>query len=271
MAFVFCTDRLCHLPSEQLQTLYDDIRRHVAAACAEEELQALTCRGFELFGPDKSHLIARFRAPGLLMQLRRAIWRTCKEFGTSLPDAIWQPHIRLGRIKASRGQLNKVAFSLPPQLSQLAIQPKGLTLRGKQPKDPYCECNWDIIALTASARGSEAGLNAIPNASPEAGRASAPAYPPSLAQVDMQQAAAEPCAASAPAHPASLAQPAAQQAAIDPCVVSAPPPRGSGRGSGAALSAPPPRASGFVAELPKLRRPMGEPGASRPAGMHTYS
>jgi len=227
MAFVLFNDRLCHLPSESLQTLHDDIRRHVASLVAEE-LQALTCRGLELFGPDRSHLIARFRASSQLMSLRRAIWRSCKEFGTAFPDARWDPHIRLGRIKASRGQLRQVSLSkLPTELSQLAIAPSGLTLLGTQPQDPYCDCNWDIV-LPACAQQP-------------GGKAAPPIAVAAMSNGKVPEVSKE-TAASATDAPAE-----AERAVTAPCT----------SGGSLADSAAAPR--GFVAELPRLRRPAGEP------------
>lgn len=222
MAFVLCTDGLCRLPSECLQTLHDDIQRHVAAASVEG-FQALHCRGLELFGPDNSHLIARFRVPPQLTQLRRAVWRTCKDFRIAFPDAIWAPHIRLGRIKASRAQLNKVALSkLPEQLSELAIQPKALTLLGKQPQDSYCDCNWNISLLA------------------------------SMKQLEVKEAAltttfaaeADTAGKATPEEPAGQVENSSERATSAPSVAS--------------------RSGGFVAELPKLRRPVGDPGCGRP-------
>lgn len=230
MVFVLCTDRLCHLPSEDLQTLHDDVRRHVSAASAEGPLP-LICRGFELFGPDKSHLIARFRAPTQLVQLRRAIWRTCKDFGVAFPDALWAPHIRLGRIKASRGQLKQVAFSkLPAQLSELAIEPSGLTLSGKRPEDPYCDCDWDIALFSCPPR-------------PDAKDAVAEVR--TIAKVPSSQGMIAPVRTQSATEAVHISDAHQSEVASAPEPVLLPKPD-------------------FVAELPKLRRPLGEPGPARP-------
>lgn len=246
MDFVLCTDRLCNLPSDVLQTLYDSVRDAVALAAAEE-MQPMICRGLELFGPDRSHLIARFRAPTALTQLRRTTWRACKEFGAAFPDAMWAPYIRLGRLKAARHQLNSVKFRLPAPLSQLALQPKGLTLLGKRPEDPYCECDWDSgLSLcqqrpdTAAVAATECAAAAGPRgASAPAGSGGAGASPAAAARL----AATTPRSSTAPT--------SAQETDM---------------AMKAAAVSPPNRPSGFVAELPKLRRPAGErgPGPARP-------
>jgi len=222
MAFVLCTDRLCGLPSEELQTLHDDVRRHVNTIAAEG-VQSLQCRSLELFGPDRSHLIARFSAPLCLTELRRAAWRTCKDFGVAFPDARWAPHIRLGRIKASRGQLKSLAFGqLRKELAGISIQPSMLTLIGKRPQDSHCHCDWDI---------------ALPIAHKPDVRDKVPAT------LDAEAAArAIPCEDNTSPQVAATMAVATQS---DTC-------------SQPTASAPASRPGGFVAELPKFRRPSGD-------------
>jgi hypothetical protein len=245
MTFVLCTERLHRLPSEQLQTLHDDLRRHVGAASLEK-LEALPCRGFEMFGPDRSHLIARFRPCAELVQLRRTMWRSFKEFNAAYPDAMWAPHIRLGRIKASRSQLNKVAFnSLPSQLNELHIQPRTMSLLGERPKDPYCECDWDI-ALNANE--SQLQDNASQKATGTKGTTAG------STALDHQVAAAHTSNDNGPLEESFQYASKGENTVQPACAAAAPSPAKA-------------RTGGFVAELPKFRRPAGERGPTRP-GRH---
>merc|ERR1712178_287155 len=115
--------------------------------------------------------------------------------------------------KASRGQLGQICLNrLPTELSSLSIEANGLTLLGDRPKDPYCDCNWDI---------------------------------------PLPRFAKQPLCDDAPS--AAVATPPEESKAT--------PEATSEDASG--TSAKPPDVTvaqrGFVAELPKLRRPAGEP------------
>mmetsp|Transcript_13104 Transcript_13104/g.30618 ORF Transcript_13104/g.30618 Transcript_13104/m.30618 type:complete len:284 (-) Transcript_13104:32-883(-) len=118
MTFVFLGPKLCQLTGADAGNLATTLQALLAeywqAATKEEPLHF---RGFELLRSDL--LIARFRAPDALLKLRKAVWRTCGAFGVTFPDSLWIPHVRLGRIRASKPQLARL------QLSRLAaLAPK---------------------------------------------------------------------------------------------------------------------------------------------------
>lgn len=247
MDVVLCTDHLCRLPSDLLQTLHDQLRDEIAAAPAEG---TLVCRGVELFGSDKSHLIARFRVPTELVQLRRTLWRACREFRVAFPDAIWVPHIRLGRIKASRGQLNKVTFkTLPAPLLKLTIQPKALTLLGKRPEDPHCDLDWDGILRFKCPQAISAPHSPV-------------SWPPATAEdAGIFSDSLGPRGSSAPVYDTvGPAVAAARVAAAGPRSATAPT-------GDSCLEASPARTGGFVFAPCKLRRPPGS--SSRPRRLPT--
>merc|ERR1711957_220040 len=96
-------------------------------------------------------LIARFRAPEPLTALRKAVWRTCREHGISFPDALWVPHVVLGKVVATKAQLTNVSLgNLSPLAPTLPSQALGLTLLGEKPPDSPA-ANWDLPALTFTA------------------------------------------------------------------------------------------------------------------------
>jgi len=249
MDVVLCTDHLCRLPSDFLQTLHDQLRDEIAAAPAEGNL---VCRGMELFGSDKSHLIARFRVPTELVQLRRTLWRACREFRVAFPDAIWVPHIRLGRIKASRGQLNKVTLrKLPAPLSNLTIHPKALTLLGKRPEDEYCDLDWDGILSFKRQQASSTPHSPMP-------------WPPATAtEASFFADALGPRGSSAPVYDTvAPAVAAARVAAAGARSATAPVADADKLTADSGLEASPARTSGFVFAPSKLRKPPGS--SSRP-------
>lgn len=131
MMFVFCTDKLSHLSPKDSKALQQRLLDAFDMHSADITRDALTCRGLELFGHDRTQLIARFRAPSAVVQIRRSIWRVCREFGVAYPDAMWFPYIQLGRLKGSRSQLNQVSFKEVPLI---AIEATRLILLGRQPK-----------------------------------------------------------------------------------------------------------------------------------------
>lgn len=131
MMFVFCTNKLCHLSLDDSKALQQRLFDAFDVHSADITDDALTCRGLELFGHDRTQLIARFRAPSWLVQMRRSIWRACREFGVAYPDAMWFPYIQLGRLKGSRSQLNLVSFK---EVLKIDVSATRLTLLGKHPK-----------------------------------------------------------------------------------------------------------------------------------------
>lgn len=152
--FVLCTAQLVQLPEPELNALCEALRKLVAAA-AEEVAAPLPFSRFELYQPDKTFLAARFRVPEPLMRLRKAMWRECRAASVAFPDAMWMPHIKLGRLKAighsslQRLDCSPLAVLAPQQLAR----PLGLTLIGERP--PSAPYDWDealLFAPSAPAR-----------------------------------------------------------------------------------------------------------------------
>lgn len=128
MPFVFCTDRLCHLSASNLQALQSILKVKVAVE-GVLTVHHFTFCGFELYAPDTSLLVARFKAPEHLLRLRKTVWRTCREYGVSYPDALWMPHVKLGKIRGTRAQIDSISCAgLDPWGPQRLVRPLGLTL-----------------------------------------------------------------------------------------------------------------------------------------------
>lgn len=172
MTYVFCSERLLRMPVEEARDLHDTLQGQVAEAAMAAGSDSLHFRGFELFPPERLNLlIARFKVPDALGHLRKTLWRTCRDRAVSFPDAMWVPHVALGKIKASRGQLSKMSCS---RLSHLALgrpaQPLGLTLLGERPQGGT-SCNWAFafvpppeVAGNESARAQNTSPTVAANA-----------------------------------------------------------------------------------------------------------
>lgn len=145
MDFVLCTERLARLFEDQLHTLGDAVQKLVAAAAAEMAAAPMLFQRFELYQPDKSILVARFRVPDALSSLRKAVWRECRGMGVAFPDAMWMPHIKLGKLKGlSRGQLDKLSCSGLASCKQPpAAMPLGLTVFGEGGR--MAEVDWTAM------------------------------------------------------------------------------------------------------------------------------
>lgn len=146
MMFVFCTNKLSNLSLKDSKALQQRLLDAFDVYCPDITSDALTCRGLELFGHDRTQLIARFRAPSWLVQMRRSIWRACREFGVAYPDAMWFPYIQLGRLKGSRSQLDQVSFK---EVLQIDIRATRLTLLGKHPKHG----DWHALNFQSQSSG----------------------------------------------------------------------------------------------------------------------
>lgn len=141
MTYVLLTDAFQQLPEVKMLELHHSLQEQVLAS---GPLNApFQFRGFEVFSPAKVDLlIARFTAPDTLATLRKSIWRTCREFHVSYPDAHWIPYIVLGTLKAQRNQLkhitcNQLTSFMPKDL----VRPLGLKMVSSQSRD--VPCNWD--------------------------------------------------------------------------------------------------------------------------------
>merc|ERR1712232_468650 len=110
---------------------------------------------FELYQPDKTILVARYKATDAMTALRKAIWRVCRAAGVAFPDALWMPHVKLGRIKGlTRGQLDKLSCSaLTSRAVQPAAVPIGLTLLHAK-NDDGGDRNWDSWEASATFAAS---------------------------------------------------------------------------------------------------------------------
>jgi len=149
MAFVYLAERFMKMHASEMRGLHDAVQQRVAAA-ADAATAPITLCGLELYPPDRSLVVARFKVPETLMSLRKAVWRVCREHKVAFPDAIWMPHVVIGRIRATRGQVNHVSCA---RLSGLAprhtTRPLGLTLTGGRPKS--VQCDWDEALLFQKA------------------------------------------------------------------------------------------------------------------------
>lgn len=106
LAFVFCNEHFCQLKEAELSALQHLLRERVLAANVTPCHLAFV--GFEVFAPDKTWLVARFKAPEPLLHLRKAVWRACREFGAAYPDALWLPCVKVGRFRGAKGQVDKI-------------------------------------------------------------------------------------------------------------------------------------------------------------------
>merc|ERR1719362_186765 len=139
LAFVFCNERFCQLKEADLSALQHLLRERVLAA----NLTAchLEFVGFEVFAPDKTWLVARFKAPDSLLHLRKSVWRACREFGAAYPDALWLPCIKVGRFRGAKGQVDKIT-SLDSLASYSPTTPArafGLTVVSREPDGLACD------------------------------------------------------------------------------------------------------------------------------------
>eukprot|EP00929_Paragymnodinium_shiwhaense_P096205 TRINITY_DN57731_c0_g1_i2.p1 TRINITY_DN57731_c0_g1~~TRINITY_DN57731_c0_g1_i2.p1 ORF type:complete len:285 (-),score=54.65 TRINITY_DN57731_c0_g1_i2:143-997(-) len=135
MDFVLCSRRMAALEDDVRCTLQDDLRRLVEAA-------ASAAAGAGLIASP--------------MALRKAAWRICRAAGVAFPDALWMPHVKLGRIKGlTRGQLDKLSCSaLAARAPQPPAAPLGLTLLHAKPEG--ADENWQawepsVVFATAAA------------------------------------------------------------------------------------------------------------------------
>merc|ERR1712048_489465 len=110
---------------------------------------ALNFRNFEIF-QNNCQLVARFRVPDQLAVLRKAMWRACRERGVAFPDALWVPHVVLGKIVTTRTQLAKITCQ---QLKTLApLEPASIasvTVLGKIPQQ--IALDWRMTASPEAA------------------------------------------------------------------------------------------------------------------------
>eukprot|EP00929_Paragymnodinium_shiwhaense_P096204 TRINITY_DN57731_c0_g1_i1.p1 TRINITY_DN57731_c0_g1~~TRINITY_DN57731_c0_g1_i1.p1 ORF type:complete len:311 (-),score=58.93 TRINITY_DN57731_c0_g1_i1:143-1075(-) len=161
MDFVLCSRRMAALEDDVRCTLQDDLRRLVEAAASAAAGAGLIASPmafvrFELYQPDKTILVARYKLSDALMALRKAAWRICRAAGVAFPDALWMPHVKLGRIKGlTRGQLDKLSCSaLAARAPQPPAAPLGLTLLHAKPEG--ADENWQawepsVVFATAAA------------------------------------------------------------------------------------------------------------------------
>jgi len=111
MDFVLCNGKIASLFEDQACTLQTALQTLIENAAVELEAPMPFLR-FELFQPDPTVLVARFRVPERLTSLRKAVWRECKSMGLAFPDAMWMPHVKLGKFKGlTRGQLAQLSCS----------------------------------------------------------------------------------------------------------------------------------------------------------------
>mmetsp|Transcript_57133 Transcript_57133/g.105641 ORF Transcript_57133/g.105641 Transcript_57133/m.105641 type:complete len:254 (-) Transcript_57133:49-810(-) len=109
MTFILFGPRLSQLTAEDEGRLSTELRKLLANCWPPARDELLQFRGFEVWRGDL--LIARYQASAKLMQLRKAAWRLCGTFGVSCPDALWIPHVRLGRIRATKPQLARLPLA----------------------------------------------------------------------------------------------------------------------------------------------------------------
>lgn len=161
MTFLFFGEHLHALPAPEVRALHGGIETAVAAAAsaaaasdAEAIQKRLAFQGFELFPPGKMNLVvARFQASPALAELRDAVIDICRAQGKSLPlsyfsliegEGAWSPHVTLGKIKASRGDVGRascVGKALLAFAPQRGAMPVGLTLLGDRPEGKKW-CDW---------------------------------------------------------------------------------------------------------------------------------
>jgi len=171
MDFVLCSDLLAKMPMKRLHSLQEALQKMVGDA-AEAVALPMSFQRFELYAPDKNFLVARFKVPEALTLLRRAVWRECRSSGIAFPDAMWMPHVKLGKIKGlSRGQLNEVSCDgLAPFAPLAPARPLGLFLRGGALPEQADPGFWDQALLFAPSPPPPLSAPAAPSGRPASGR-----------------------------------------------------------------------------------------------------
>lgn len=155
MTFLFFGEHLRELPAAELRSFHTALQTELSSALEGDTppQASLAFRGFELFPPEKMNLVvARFEATPPLLRLRDRVLGACREHGVSLPrsffkmiegEGAWSPHVTLGKIRATRGEVGKAScggLGLRA-LSPGPARPLGLTLLGERP--PRAWCDWD--------------------------------------------------------------------------------------------------------------------------------
>lgn len=157
MTFLFFGEYLRALPAAELIAVHAAVEAHVQASLDGDGMvgvaDALRFRCFELFPPEKMNLVvARYEATPSLLQLRKRILESCKQLGMSFPSSYftliageggWNPHVTLGKIRASRAEIGKAScrgVALHALAPAGPLHPQGLTLLGEQP--PRVRCDW---------------------------------------------------------------------------------------------------------------------------------
>eukprot|EP00308_Calcidiscus_leptoporus_P012789 CAMPEP_0119402978 /NCGR_PEP_ID=MMETSP1334-20130426/143154_1 /TAXON_ID=127549 /ORGANISM="Calcidiscus leptoporus, Strain RCC1130" /LENGTH=219 /DNA_ID=CAMNT_0007426917 /DNA_START=140 /DNA_END=799 /DNA_ORIENTATION=- len=153
MTFVFCGDNLLRLPTDRLahlhQLLDSAIQRAADEYAGHPEWFRLEASGFELFPPGKRNLlVARFVAPARLCALRHELWELCRA----------QPHVTLGKFRATRAQVERLScMGLVERLAEadggrnsviltnigMECNAIGTMLVGEQPKRASLSWKWD--------------------------------------------------------------------------------------------------------------------------------
>jgi len=130
--FVLCTESFVALPKESLDTLQGDLTAACDAASEAISQEPIYFQRFETFQPDRTILVATFRAPEAMKAFRKTVWRLFRAAGVAYPDGMWMPHVKLGRIKGlHRGHLEKLDLSdLALLAPQQATWPSALHLKG---------------------------------------------------------------------------------------------------------------------------------------------
>mmetsp|Transcript_51675 Transcript_51675/g.116461 ORF Transcript_51675/g.116461 Transcript_51675/m.116461 type:complete len:259 (+) Transcript_51675:41-817(+) len=199
MTFILFGPRISQLRVEDACNLGTELRRLLASTWRSTREELLQFRGFQMWRGDM--LIARYQASAKLMQLRKAAWRLCGTFGISCPDALWVPHVRLGRIRATKPQLARLSLAklqgfMPRQQAQaVAISHwhpwpeeqvhrslmEALSVTQVQQPDGEAESQQE---MAASAAKGEAGQPTAPQpASPPKGSPKAGVAPQRVARV----------------------------------------------------------------------------------------
>lgn len=206
MEFVLCTERLSRLFEDQLHTLSDALKLRIAEA-GEAIAAPMTFQRYEQYAPDKSILVARFRLSPELVALRKAVWRECRAVGIAFPDAMWLPHVKLGKLSGlSRGQLDHLSIaSLSSWTSPPAAVALGLALAGEWPQGARLDCLDWTAALSFSPERMEVAEVQPPRASsrqPGGGRPHEPAEDtPQPPRRPPGKPCEPPCASGVPARP----------------------------------------------------------------------
>eukprot|EP00928_Gymnodinium_smaydae_P082286 TRINITY_DN65660_c0_g1_i1.p1 TRINITY_DN65660_c0_g1~~TRINITY_DN65660_c0_g1_i1.p1 ORF type:complete len:253 (-),score=38.32 TRINITY_DN65660_c0_g1_i1:12-770(-) len=149
---VLCTTRIMQVPEEVIQTLQTDLQKLIAAAASNELVLSMPFLRFEFYQPDPSILVARFKVPDSVTSLRKAVWRMFKAAGVAFPDALWLPHVKLGRFTGlARGQANELSTdSLAEIAPEQPVRLLGLAMLGTWPTK--ADSDWsDILAFGPTA------------------------------------------------------------------------------------------------------------------------